>query len=161
MPLPSLIGPKNYYQNSFKILFCASVNLSLKEMLLAGNAWGPSLGPQWVFHRHVPFPNQCSNWTNPHGSYDCKMPLSNNHLETLKKIKFYYLEDLEVMQHTYYHTARSQVERQWKKERKGHLGGSVVEHLPLAQGMVLHSTPNGEPASPSSCVSASLCVSHE
>ena len=48
----------------------------------------------------------------------------------------------------------------------GHLGGSVVESLPLAQvvipgswDLVLHRAPCGEPASPSACVSASLCVS--
>ena len=50
----------------------------------------------------------------------------------------------------------------------GHLGGSVVERLPLAQvvipgswDQVLHWAPHGEPASPSPCVSASLCVFHE
>ena len=49
---------------------------------------------------------------------------------------------------------------------QGHLGGSVVEHLPLAQVMilgswdrVLHQAPHGEPASPSAYVSASPCVS--
>ena len=49
----------------------------------------------------------------------------------------------------------------------GHLGGSVVEHVPLAlvviQGSwdgVLHQAPCIEPASPSACVSASLYVSH-
>ena len=49
----------------------------------------------------------------------------------------------------------------------GHLGGSVVEHLPLAQVMILGSwdqvlcrAPYGEPASPSTYVSVSLCVSH-
>ena len=60
----------------------------------------------------------------------------------------------------------------WKGLRKlkikllGHLGGSVVERLPLAQFMILeswdrvpHQAPHGEPASPSACVSASLCVS--
>ena len=48
----------------------------------------------------------------------------------------------------------------------GHLGGSVGEHLPLAQGMiprfwdrVLHGAPRRKPASPSACVSASLSVS--
>ena len=48
----------------------------------------------------------------------------------------------------------------------GHLGGSVVECLPLAQVMipgswdqVLHRAPHREPASPSAYVSASLCVS--
>ena len=48
----------------------------------------------------------------------------------------------------------------------GHLGGSVIEHLPLAQVMipgswdqVLHWAPCREPASPSAYVSASLCVS--
>ena len=48
----------------------------------------------------------------------------------------------------------------------GHLGGSVVERLPLAQVMisgswdqVLRRTPHRKPASPSDCVSASLCVS--
>ena len=51
---------------------------------------------------------------------------------------------------------------------RGSLGGSVVEHLPLAQGMILdswdgvpHRAPCMEPASPSACVSASLCVSHK
>ena len=44
--------------------------------------------------------------------------------------------------------------------------GSVVEHLPLAQGMipvswdpVPHEAPHREPASPSTYVSASLSVS--
>ena len=48
----------------------------------------------------------------------------------------------------------------------GYLGGSVVEHLPSAQVMILgswdqvpHRAPLREPASPSACVSASLCVS--
>ena len=48
----------------------------------------------------------------------------------------------------------------------GHLDGSVVEHLPLTQGIipgswdrVLHRAPSREPASPSAYVSASL--SHE
>ena len=55
----------------------------------------------------------------------------------------------------------------YKELSQGRLGGSVVEHLPSAQGMipgswdrVLHRAPRGEPASPSACVSASLCVSH-
>ena len=52
----------------------------------------------------------------------------------------------------------------------GHLGDSVVEHLPSAQGMILESqdrvpyrAPGMEPASLSACVSVSpsLCVSHE
>ena len=45
---------------------------------------------------------------------------------------------------------------------QGHLGGSVVERLPLAQGMILGSQDRVlhpglcmEPASPSACVSAS------
>ena len=49
---------------------------------------------------------------------------------------------------------------------KGHLGCSVVEHLPLAQVMiprswvqVLHRILHGEPASPSAYVSAAICVS--
>ena len=48
---------------------------------------------------------------------------------------------------------------------QGHLGGSVVEGLPLTQGMipmswdrVPHQAHCMEPASPSACVSASLCV---
>ena len=48
----------------------------------------------------------------------------------------------------------------------GHLGGSAVDSLPLAQGIipqsrdqVPHQAPYGEPASPSACVSASLSVS--
>ena len=53
---------------------------------------------------------------------------------------------------------------------EGHLGGSVVEPLTqvLAQVVTLgsqdpvpHQAPWTEPASPSACVSASLCVSHE
>ena len=49
------------------------------------------------------------------------------------------------------------------KLEQEHLGGSVVERLPLAQGVipgswdqVLHRAPRGEPASPSACVSVSL-----
>ena len=48
----------------------------------------------------------------------------------------------------------------------GRLGGSVVEHLPSAQGVipefwdqVPHRAPCGEPASPSAWVSASFSVS--
>ena len=47
-----------------------------------------------------------------------------------------------------------------------HLGGLVVEQLPLAQGVipgswdqVLHQAPHREPVSPSACVSASLSMS--
>ena len=51
----------------------------------------------------------------------------------------------------------------------GCLGGSEVEHLPWAQGLILefqdrvpHRAPCEEPASPPAYVSAfSLCVSHE
>ena len=50
----------------------------------------------------------------------------------------------------------------------GHLGGLAVWCLPSAQGAILESqdrvlrrAPCMEPASPSACVSASLCVSHE
>ena len=53
-----------------------------------------------------------------------------------------------------------------KKKRKGHQGGSVVEHLPLAQvviagswDQVLHQAPRREPASTSAYVSASMCLS--
>ena len=48
----------------------------------------------------------------------------------------------------------------------GCLGGSVVEHMPLAKGMNLeswdgvpHEALPREPASPSTSISASLCVS--
>ena len=48
----------------------------------------------------------------------------------------------------------------------GRLGGSAVECLPSAQGViletqnrVLHWAPCVEPASPSACVSTSLCLS--
>ena len=53
-----------------------------------------------------------------------------------------------------------------KEERQGHLGGSVVERLPLVQVVILgswdlvpHLAPCMEPASPSA--SFSFCVSHE
>ena len=52
------------------------------------------------------------------------------------------------------------------KSRQEHLGISVVEQLPLAQGViprvedqVQHRAPFEEPPSPFACVSASLCVS--
>ena len=52
---------------------------------------------------------------------------------------------------------------QKNKLKLGRLGGSVVEHLPLAQVMILgswdrvpHWAPRGEPTSPSAYVSASL-----
>ena len=53
-----------------------------------------------------------------------------------------------------------------KAQALGHLGGSVDERLPSAQAVILgsedlvsHQGPCREPASPSSYVSASLCVS--
>ena len=53
-----------------------------------------------------------------------------------------------------------------KLRGKGHLGGSGVEHLPWAQvvtpgswDQVPHQAPCMEPASPSTCVSVSLCLS--
>ena len=53
-----------------------------------------------------------------------------------------------------------------KSDLVGHLGGSVVEHPPLAQVMipgswdrVPHQAPYGEPASLSAYVSASFSVS--
>ncbi|CAK7300062.1 hypothetical protein VULLAG_LOCUS8027 [Vulpes lagopus] len=59
----------------------------------------------------------------------------------------------------------------FKNEENGMPGwGSAVEHLPSAQVVisetrdrVLHQVPHREPASPSACISASicLCVSHE
>ena len=52
------------------------------------------------------------------------------------------------------------------KRIQGHLDGSMVEHLPLAQIMILGSwdrvlqqAPCRKPSSPSACISASLCVS--
>ena len=49
---------------------------------------------------------------------------------------------------------------------RDNLSGPVVERLPLAQGVILetrdgvpHRAPCMEPAFPSACVSASLCVS--
>ena len=54
--------------------------------------------------------NQCG-WAGSCGSfYDHKMPFSNNRQGTLKKIKVYYLQDLEITQHTWGHTARSRRE---------------------------------------------------
>ena len=54
------------------------------------------------------------------------------------------------------------------KDFRGSLGGSAVECLPLAQGVILetwdgvpHQAPCREPASLSAYVSASLCISHE
>ena len=46
-----------------------------------------------------------------------------------------------------------------KRMLLGRLGGSVAVRLPLAQGVILHWAPHREPASPSACVSASLCMS--
>ena len=53
-----------------------------------------------------------------------------------------------------------------KSDNLGCLGGSAIERLPLAQGMILeswdqvpHQASCVEPASPSACVSASLSLS--
>ena len=53
----------------------------------------------------------------------------------------------------------------FKQEEWGHQGGSMVEHLPSAQGVIPGSwdrvprqAPCMEPASPSACVSASLSL---
>ena len=55
-----------------------------------------------------------------------------------------------------------------KVEEGGSLGGSAVQHLPLAQGTILESwdrvprrAPGMESASPSACVSASLSIYHK
>ena len=55
-----------------------------------------------------------------------------------------------------------------KSAFKGTPGWLSGGHLPSAQGVILgswdqvpHQAPHREPASPSACVSASLCVSHE
>ena len=55
-----------------------------------------------------------------------------------------------------------------ESQHEGRLGGSGVEHLPVAQVVipgsrdrVPHWAPCMEPASLSACVSASFCVSHE
>ena len=55
-----------------------------------------------------------------------------------------------------------------KMSMEGHLSGSVDEHLPLAQVVILgswdlvpHQAPCREPASPSACLCLFLCVSHE
>ena len=57
-------------------------------------------------------------------------------------------------------------ESQVKTSAQGRLGGSVVERLPLAQVVIPGSwvqvpnwAPHGDPASPSACVSASVCLS--
>ena len=71
--------------------------------------------------------------------------------------------------------AMSTIAQLWKEPRcplkdewKGHLGGSVVERLPLAKDIipeswdqVPHQAPCMEPASPSASLSLSLYVSHE
>ena len=53
-----------------------------------------------------------------------------------------------------------------RTQHEGHLGGSAVEHPPLAQVVILgswdgvpHQAPPRTPASPSAYVSASLCLS--
>ena len=58
------------------------------------------------------------------------------------------------------------VKKKFKKTSEGHLSGSMVGRLPLAQGTTLgsqdgvpHRAPWVEPASPSACVSASLPMS--
>ena len=78
--------------------------------------------------------------------------------------------------HTLFHGGRSrdtggkgvatQESNTLRKSNPGHLCGSVVERLPLAQVVILgssdrvpHQAPHGESASPSAYVSASLCLS--
>lgn len=57
----------------------------------------------------------CYGWNHPCDSYyDCKKPFPNNHQVTLKNIKVYYLQDLEITQHTWDFTAKQRVEREWQ-----------------------------------------------
>ena len=63
-------------------------------------------------------------------------------------------------------TERQREGEQGKDRQEGHLGGSVTDRLPSAQGVMPGSWdraphPHREPASPSAYVSASLCISHE
>ena len=75
---------------------------------------------------------------------------------------------------TYFMVRRQNMTQSWggcifsTMKKKVSLGGLAVWRLPLAQGLILESrdqvpyrVPCGEPASPSACVSHSLCVSHE
>ena len=66
--------------------------------------------------------------------YYCKMPLSNNHQETLKtnKQKLYYLQDLEMTQEIWGHTERPQVER-----KETHRPGVLLLLVPR-EGMQSH-----------------------
>lgn len=63
-----------------------------------------------VSYRSQPNNNQCCGWVNPCGSYyGFKSPFNNNHQKNLKRY-WYFLQDLEITQHTWRHTLRSQVE---------------------------------------------------
>ena len=65
-----------------------------------------------------------------------------------------------------FHSAITHFASLLSENKQGCLGGSAFEHLPSAQVMILeswdqgpHRAPHRESASPSACVSASLCVS--
>lgn len=52
----------------------------------------------WCWSR--PISNQCCAWTTVLVVLNgCKMPFGKNHQETLKKLKVYYLQDLEITWH--------------------------------------------------------------
>ena len=74
------------------------------------------------------------------------------------------VKESNILQHVFDIVCANVLKRLWGER----LGDSVLERLPLVQGVILESwdrVPHGascmEPASPSACVSASVCVSHE
>ena len=76
------------------------------------------------------------------------------------------IQQLAEVMHVRAHGFHLCVSRAFKSHIRGHLGGSVVEHLPLAQIViprswdpVPHQALRREPASPSAYVSASLPLS--
>ena len=51
-------------------------------------------------------------WTGPCGSCDCKMPFSNNNLETYKRKVVYHLQDVDIARPTWSQTGSLQVDKE-------------------------------------------------
>lgn len=72
----------------------------------ASNAWGHSPGLQWASHRHLSKPTLPPDW--PLWFLLWQQDARQQHHPKTEKIKVYYLQDPEITQHAWGHTARSQ-----------------------------------------------------
>lgn len=88
----------------------------------ARNAWGHSPGLQWASHRQLSKPTLPPDW--PLWFLLWQQDAHQQHHLKTEKIKVYYLQDPEITQHAWGHTARSQGGVEGESEREWELGST-------------------------------------